>query len=75
MILVNRGLGAGLPPVLACFKILPLLKHFRFLKIKPFQDKVRVKIPLNPPFSKGEVFLLPLKKGGREGFMNTFSNS
>ncbi|MBM4350463.1 MAG: PAS domain S-box protein [Deltaproteobacteria bacterium] len=29
-------------------------------------------IPLNPPFSKGEVFLLPLAKGGGEGFYGTF---
>jgi len=27
-----------------------------------------MKIPLNPPFSKGEVFLLPFVKGGGEGF-------
>jgi len=26
------------------------------------------KIPLNPPFPKGEVFYLPLEKGGGEGF-------
>jgi hypothetical protein len=36
---------------------------------------IRAKIPLNPPFPKGEVFLLPLKKGGREGFNNTFSKT
>ncbi len=27
-----------------------------------------MKIPLNPPFSKGEVFLLPFVKGGGDGF-------
>jgi len=30
------------------------------------------KIPLNPPFPKGEMFCLPLAKGGREGFYERF---
>jgi hypothetical protein len=36
------------------------------------QDIVISQIPLNPPFSKGEVFLLPLEKGGGEGFYEVF---
>src|SRR4030043_771519 len=36
------------------------------------QDIVIPQIPLNPPFSKGEVFLLPLAKGGGEGFYESF---
>jgi hypothetical protein len=41
----------------------------------PKQGAIKAKIPLNPLFPKGEAFLLPLKKGGWEGFKNTFSNS
>ena len=33
---------------------------------------VKFQIPLNPPFSKGEVFHLPLEKGGGEGFYEAF---
>jgi hypothetical protein len=34
-----------------------------------------LKIPLDPPFSKGEVvFFLPLEKGGREGFILFFNS-
>jgi hypothetical protein len=38
------------------------------LKKTSDQDIVISQIPLNPPFSKGEVFFLPLAKGGGEGF-------
>jgi hypothetical protein len=34
--------------------------------------KTYPQIPLNPPFTKGEVFRLPLAKGGREGFYKDF---
>jgi hypothetical protein len=41
----------------------------------PGQGTIKAKIPLNPPFSKREVVsLLPLDKGGWEGFKNTLSN-
>jgi hypothetical protein len=30
-----------------------------------------LKIPLNPPFQKGEGLLLPFAKGGREGFYSS----
>jgi hypothetical protein len=42
------------------------------LKKRSDQDIVISQIPLNPPFSKGEVFLLPLAKGGGEGFYEGF---
>jgi hypothetical protein len=42
------------------------------LKKKSNQDIEISKIPLNPPFSKGEAFLLPLAKGGGEGFYEAF---
>ena len=37
--------------------------------------KLHFKIPLNPSFIKGELFLLPLAKGGWEGFYEAFSKS
>jgi len=55
--------------------IYKILYHFRFLKNIPKQGAMIAKIPLNSPFSKGEGFLLPLEKGGREGFKNIFSTS
>jgi hypothetical protein len=43
-------------------------------KIK-FQDaRNPPEIPLNPPFSKGETILLPLLKGGGEGFLVWLNN-
>jgi hypothetical protein len=53
---------------------------FEKLKSKmPVPPKAGSEVPLNPPFSKGERVdplirpkgkaLLPLKKGGREGFL------
>ena len=33
-----------------------------------------IKIPLNPPFSKGEIRFPPLEKGGQGGFESGFSN-
>jgi hypothetical protein len=30
---------------------------------------MKLQIPLDPPFSKGEEILLPLEKGGWEGFL------
>src|SRR3990170_3917400 len=33
-----------------------------------------MKIPLNPPFSKGETRYPPLEKGGRGGFERSFSS-
>jgi len=32
------------------------------------------KIPLNPPFSKGEIRFPPLEKGGKGGFEQLYSN-
>jgi len=32
-----------------------------------------MKIPLNPPFSKGEIRFPPLEKGGEGGFEKRFS--
>jgi Spy/CpxP family protein refolding chaperone len=51
-----------------------------FLKKRTYRDIVNPQIPLYPPFSKGEVFLLPLAflschrqaKGGGEGFYKRF---
>jgi len=33
------------------------------------------KIPLNPPFQKGEALLLPFVKGGWEGFNGVFQKA
>ncbi len=33
-----------------------------------------MKIPLNPPFSKGEISFPPLVKGGEGGFKTGFSD-
>jgi len=33
-----------------------------------------IKIPLNPPFSKGENGFPPLEKGGKGGFEKLFSS-
>src|SRR4030067_405844 len=33
-----------------------------------------IKIPLNPPFSKGEISFPPLEKGGEGGFERLFSS-
>ncbi|MEK6714007.1 MAG: lipopolysaccharide heptosyltransferase II, partial [Nitrospirota bacterium] len=35
----------------------------------------KMKIPLNPPFSKGEISFPPLEKGGEEGFETGFSDN
>jgi len=34
-----------------------------------------MKIPLNPPFSKGESRFPPLEKGGKGGFGRVFKNA
>ena len=34
----------------------------------------KMKIPLNPPFSKGEISSPPLEKGGEGGFVSGFSD-
>jgi hypothetical protein len=39
------------------------------------KNNLKGPIPFYPPFLKGEVFLLPLKKGGGEGFNTLFSFS
>ncbi|MBA4394149.1 MAG: hypothetical protein C0407_11405 [Desulfobacca sp.] len=61
------------------------LKHFRFLENILFLNTLESKSPLvcvrtrtgrpTPPFSKGEVFLLLFKKGGREGFIKIFQKA
>ena len=33
----------------------------------------KMKIPLNPPFSKGEIRFPPLEKGGKGGFERVYS--
>ena len=55
------------------------LEHFGLVKNKAPNCQEPPEIPLHPPFSKGEKgdsfiqpeerALLPLKKGGREGFL------
>ncbi|HZX48960.1 MAG TPA: TIGR03960 family B12-binding radical SAM protein [Nitrospirota bacterium] len=37
-----------------------------------FNDMYSMKIPLNPPFSKGEIISPPLEKGGEGGFESGF---
>ena len=59
-------------------KIKPALRGLRLFMGHRFSQKKRINpqgakrgppgIPLNPPFSKGETILLPLLKGGWEGF-------
>jgi hypothetical protein len=51
--------------------------HFSALKkaSKIFLVHLKCEIPFNPPFPKGEAILLPLEKGGREGFNKLPSNS
>ena len=57
---------------------------FRLMKNRDPKCQEAPEIPLDPPFSKGDKYnfwspsnkgaLLPLRKGGREGFLGKFSN-
>ncbi len=59
-----------------------MLKSLRVIKVHGFTDETimsngsqrTMKIPLNPPFSKGENRFPPLEKGGKGGFERLFSS-